>query len=144
MKFEKIRELREEKELTQKEIALALKVERSTYTGWETGRDPIPTRKLNDLCNFHKVSFDYITGLSKKNDYDENTRKDINLNEISKNLKIFREEKNLKQKDLFILLNIASSSYSVYETGKVLIPTLFLYKIAKTYNYSIDKILGKK
>ena len=60
------------------------------------------------------------------------------------NLKKFREEKNLKQKNLFILLNIASSSYSVYETSKVLIPTIFLYKIAKTYNYSIDKLLGKK
>ena len=49
MKFEQIRILRENKNLKQREIAKALNVERSTYAGWETGRDPIPLRKLNDL-----------------------------------------------------------------------------------------------
>ena len=144
MKFEQIRILRENKDLKQREIAEALNVERSTYAGWETGRDPIPLRKLNDLCEFHKVTFDYITGLSNINKYQENTTKEINIEKVSKNLNTLREKENLKQKDLCILLNISSSSYSEYESGKILIPTLFLYKIAMTYNYSIDWILGKK
>lgn len=143
MKFERIKMLREEKELKQREIAEELKVERSTYAGWETGRDPIPIRKLNDICEFHKVTFDYITGLSDYNNYSKNTKKEIDITIVSKNLKSLRENEGLKQKDIYILLNIASSSYSEYETGKILIPTLFLYKIAKTYNYSIDWILGK-
>lgn len=144
MEFEQIRILRENKDLKQREIAEALNVERSTYAGWETGRDPIPLRKLNDLCEFHKVTFDYITGLSNINKYQENTTKEINIEKVSKNLNTLREKENLKQKDLCILLNISSSSYSEYESGKILIPTLFLYKIAMTYNYSIDWILGKK
>ncbi len=144
MEFEQIRILRENKDLKQREIAEALNVERSTYTGWETGRELIPLRKLNDLCEFHKVSFDYITGLSNSNNYEENSEKNINIGKLSINLKKLRENENLKQKDLCLLLNISSSSYSEYESGKVLIPTLFLYKIAMTYNYSIDWILGKK
>lgn len=144
MEFEQIRILRENKDLKQREIAEALNIERSTYAGWETGRDPIPLRKLNDLCEFHKVSFDYITGLSNSNTYEENSEKNINIEKLSINLKKLRENENLKQKDLCLLLNISSSSYSEYESGKVLIPTLFLYKIAMTYNYSIDGILGKK
>lgn len=143
MKFELIKILREDKDFKQREIAEALNVERTTYTGWETGRDPIPLRKLNDLCEFHKVTFDYITGLSNENNYYDNTKKNINIEILTNNLKKLREKENLKQKDLCILLNISSSSYSEYESGKILIPTLFLYKIAKTYNYSIDWILGK-
>lgn len=143
MKFERIVILREDKELKQKDIAKAMNVERSTYAGWETGRDSIPLKKLNDLCEFHKVSFDYITGLSDINNYNENTKKDFNLENICKNLIALRKKENLKQKDLCLLLNISSSSYSEYESGKVLIPTQFLYKIAKTYNHSIDWILDK-
>lgn len=41
------------------------------------------------------------------------------------------------------MLNITSSSYSVYETGKVLIQTSFIYEIAKKYSLSIDAILKK-
>ena len=144
MQFEQIKILRENKGLKQREVAEALNIERSTYTGWETGRDPIPLRKLNDICEFHKVSFDYITGISNFNDYEENKEKNINIEMLSDNLKKLREKEKLKQKDLCLLLNISSSSYSEYESGKILIPTLFLYKIATTYNYSIDWILGKK
>lgn len=144
MQFEQIKILRENKDLKQREIAEALNVERSTYAGWETGRDPIPLRKLNDLCEFHKVTFDYITGLSNSNNYEENSEKNINIEKLSINLKKLRENENLMQKDLCLLLNISSSSYSEYENGKILIPTLFLYKIAMTYNYSIDWMLGKK
>ena len=51
---------------------------------------------------------------------------------------------NLVQKDIFISLNTTSSTYSAYETGKVLIKTDFLYAIAKKYHVSIDELLGKK
>ncbi|UKI26754.1 MAG: hypothetical protein L6V91_08440 [Bacilli bacterium] len=42
------------------------------------------------------------------------------------------------------MLNITSSSYSVYETGKVLIQTSFIYEIVKKYNLSIDGIFKKQ
>ena len=51
MKFERLKQIRETQELTQKELANILNVERSTYAGWETGKDTIPLRRLNKLCD---------------------------------------------------------------------------------------------
>lgn len=140
MKFEKMKEIRETKELKQWQIANELKVDRSTYAGWETGKDTIPLRKLYELSNYYKISIDYITGLSKKNNYIY-SGDSIDLNTVAKNLKKLRIDNNLKQRDIFNMLNIASSSYSVYETGQTLIQTSFIYQIAKKYNSSIDEII---
>lgn len=140
MKFEKMKEIRETKELKQWQIANELKVDRSTYAGWETGKDTIPLRKLYELSNYYKISIDYITGLSKKNNYIYSSDS-IDLNRVAKNLKKLRIDNNLKQRDIFNMLNIASSSYSVYETGQTLIQTSFIYQIAKKYNSSIDEII---
>ena len=50
MKFEKMKEIREEKEMKQREIAEILGVDRSTYAGWETGKDTIPLRFSGSFC----------------------------------------------------------------------------------------------
>ena len=44
MKFDRLKEIREERNLTQREVADALQVEPSTYAGCETGKDTIPLR----------------------------------------------------------------------------------------------------
>lgn len=142
MKFERLREIREEHNLTQKQIAKILNVERSTYAGWETGKDTIPLRRLNKLSDYYKVSIDYLTGLS--NVTSKYRVIDLDAKVVGKNLRILRKMYNLVQKDIFISLNTTSSTYSAYETGKVLIKTDFLYAIAKKYHVSIDELLGKK
>lgn len=142
MKFERLREIREEHNLTQKQIAQILNVERSTYAGWETGKDTIPLRRLNKLSDYYKVSIDYLTGLS--NVTSKYRIIDLDAKVVGKNLRILRKMHNLVQKDIFISLNTTSSTYSAYETGKVLIKTDFLYAIAKKYHVSIDELLGKK
>ena len=140
MKFENIKKSRKERNLKQKDIATILNVDRSTYSGWETGKDTIPLRKLFELSNYYKISIDYITGLKKRNNYNFSSNK-IDPIIVGQNLKDFRKRSGLKQKEIFEMLNITSSSYSVYETGKVLIQTSFIYEIAKKYNLSIDGIL---
>ena len=50
MKIKRLREIREEQELTQEDVAEILNVKRSTYTGWEIGRDTIPLVRLNAIC----------------------------------------------------------------------------------------------
>lgn len=143
MKFENIKKSRKERNLKQKDIATILNVDRSTYSGWETGKDTIPLRKLFDLSNFYNLSIDYLTGLSKKSDYIY-TSDFIDLKSVGENLKKLRINNHLKQKDLFNMLNITSSSYSLYENGKILIQTSFIYQIAKKYKISIDSILKKQ
>ena len=140
MKFERLKQIREMQELTQKDLANILNVERSTYAGWETGKDTIPLKRLNKLCDYYKVSIDYATGLT--NDSTCYKVIDIDAKTVGKNLKKLRKKHNLVQKDIFIPLNTTSSTYSAYETGKVLIKTDFIYTIAKEYNSSIDQLVG--
>ena len=142
MKFQRMRDIREDNDLTQLEVAKIMKVARSTYKEWETGSNTIPLIKLNAFCEYFKVSLDYITGLSNTKTYNT-INKDINVQLVASRLRELGLKENLKQKDIFSFLNINSSTYSAYETGKVLIPTIFIYSIAKKYNYSIDWLLGK-
>lgn len=57
-------------------------------------------------------------------------------------LRDLREDKDLLQKDISKILNIAQTTYSGYETGTREMPYLILKKIAIFYNTSIDYILG--
>lgn len=142
MKFKKIKNLRIEHNLNQEELAQILEVNRSTYTGWELGTNTIPLRKLFELSNYYKVSIDYITGLNKNNNYIYSTDK-INFKIVGKNLKELRNGLGLTQKDIANLLKISVSSYTLYELGKILIPTSYIYKLAKKFECSIDEIIKK-
>ena len=62
--FRRIRELREDKDLTQKEMAKVLNCSQQVYSNYELGQRDIPTDVLIMLCRFHHVTADYILGLS--------------------------------------------------------------------------------
>lgn len=140
--LKKLEKLENKKKLKQRDLAKILNVERSTYSGWETGKDTIPLRKLIELSNYYNLSIDYLTGLNNKKEY-MFVSENINPIAIGKEIKIVRKEKNLKQKDLAKILKISPSTYSVYENGKILINTSFIYKFAKKFNCSIDNIIKK-
>lgn len=55
--------LREDKDLTQQNIADLLKIGRTMYRRYETGETEIPIRHLKTLCMFYGVSSDYLLGL---------------------------------------------------------------------------------
>ena len=63
---ERIRELRQDRDFTQKEIAAILKVAQTTYSQYELYKRPMPIECLMILCKFYDVSADYILGLSNK------------------------------------------------------------------------------
>lgn len=142
MKFNRIKKLRLKNNLNQEELAQILEVNRSTYTGWELGTNTIPLRKLFELSNYYKISIDYITGLNKNNNYIYISDK-INFKVVGKNLKELRKSFSLTQKDIANLLNISVSAYTLYELGKILIPTSYIYKLAKNFQCSIDEIIKK-
>ena len=60
MVYERIRELREDSELTQQYMAHLLHVNQRTYSRYETGEHAIPTEVLCTLADFHGVSVDYL------------------------------------------------------------------------------------
>lgn len=63
--YERIRELREEKELLQKDIAAFLHCSQVAYSRYELGLRDIPTDVLIKLADFHNVSTDYLLGRTK-------------------------------------------------------------------------------
>lgn len=62
--YKRIRDMREDRDLTQKEIADALKCSQQLYSNYELGQRDIPTDILINLSKFYGVSVDYILGLT--------------------------------------------------------------------------------
>lgn len=58
----RIRDLREDKDLTQHEIAQILHCDQSLYSKYERGERPIPVEPLLQLADFHGVNMDYLLG----------------------------------------------------------------------------------
>lgn len=65
MKYtQRIKELREDNDLKQREIAKILKTEQSYYSKYERGIRPLPIEHLITLCEYYNVSADYILGFT--------------------------------------------------------------------------------
>lgn len=64
--YPRIRELREEKNITQKYMSKMLNCSQQVYSNYELGQRDIPTDILIKLAQFHKVSTDYILGLKNE------------------------------------------------------------------------------
>lgn len=60
--FRRIRDLREDADLTQENIAFLLCCSRSTYSRYEEGNREISINDLIKLANFYDVSLDYLVG----------------------------------------------------------------------------------
>ena len=61
-RYPRLRDLREDKNLSQKTIADYLKVKPNTYSRYETGAHNIPVEVLGQLADFHNTSVDYLMG----------------------------------------------------------------------------------
>lgn len=64
MYYPRLRDLREDKDLVQKEVAALLGIDQRVYSTYETGKREIPTRFVVALAKFYKTSTDYILGLT--------------------------------------------------------------------------------
>jgi len=62
----RIRDLREDNDKTQQEIADYLGTSQTMYARYERGANEMPLRHLFKLCQYYRVSADYILGLTDK------------------------------------------------------------------------------
>ena len=58
--YRRIRNLREDKDMTQTEVAKMLAMSQTGYSKYETGENDIPTNILIKLADFYDVSVDYL------------------------------------------------------------------------------------
>ena len=62
----RIRDLREDHDLTQKEVAAYLHIKQNTYSQYENGQRQLPIPSLIALAKFYNTSTDYLLGLTDK------------------------------------------------------------------------------
>lgn len=64
--YNRLRELREDKDLTQTQIAQVLSMSQVGYSKYETGRNDVSIHVLIELSKFYNTSVDYILGLTNE------------------------------------------------------------------------------
>ena len=66
MYLRRLRDLREDHDLSQAQIAEVLKIQQTVYSRYERGAQTIPLQHLVTLAQYYNVSTDYILGLTDK------------------------------------------------------------------------------
>ena len=61
--YEILRELREDRDIKQSEIAAVLGTTQQVYSRYENGINELPVRHLRTLCLYYQVSADYVLGI---------------------------------------------------------------------------------
>lgn len=84
----RMRGLREDNDLAQREVADYLHIDQRTYSRYETGSNALPGKLLGMLCDYYNVSADYMLGRS------ENKRFDGPMDQSREPGIISREEEN--------------------------------------------------
>lgn len=64
MYYPRLKDLREDHDLVQKEVAAILGIDQRVYSTYETGKREIPTRHLITLAAYYHTSTDYLLGLT--------------------------------------------------------------------------------
>ncbi len=64
--LKRMRDLREDRDLLQREVAEILGTSQTMYARYERGANELPVHHLITLCRFYGVSADYFLGLSDK------------------------------------------------------------------------------
>lgn len=62
MYYPRLKDLREDKDLMQKEVASVLGIDQRVYSNYETGKREIPTRFVVILADYYNTTTDYILG----------------------------------------------------------------------------------
>ncbi len=64
--YQRIRDLREDNDLSQKDVAEHFDLHLTTYRRWELGEREIPVTMVIKLCYFYNVSADYLLGITNE------------------------------------------------------------------------------
>lgn len=142
----RFREIRDEYELKQNDIADKMKISRSAYANIEAETANIKLKDFLIYCNELNFTMDYVANLDnlnrmlfiKKIDF-------IDKNILAERLNTLEKENHKKAKDIASELGIQKSTYSEYKNpkSKNMIQTLMLKQLARDYDYSIDWLVGR-
>ena len=142
IKLNKLKEIRKDKDILQKDIAKYLGIKKDAYSKYETN-GAIPSLEI--IYNFSKYfefNIDYVLGLKEK----RTTYKYDKYNEklIIENFKNLREKNKYSQKELASKLNITQAAISRYELGLSKPSLNICYQYIKLFKISFHDFCTKK
>ena len=140
--FQKLKDIREDNDINQEQMAKILGVPRSTYSMWEIGISIIPLKHLCDFADYFDVALDFALGLTN-NKNSKNLIKGLNLEILGNNIKTIRKRNNLSQENIAEILDVTQSCIVKYEKGKIFISTQNVYKLAKEFKMAMNELCGK-
>lgn len=82
--YQRIKDLREDADLYQEDVAKILDTSQQQYSRWERGAQEIPLHHAITLAKFYKVSMDYLTGLTNDKRYPAMTEKYLRIDPSGK------------------------------------------------------------
>ena len=94
--YRRLKDIREDNDLTQKQIADVLNTTQQQVAKWENGKQMMGIDKYITLSRFYNVSIDYLTGLINDPRPLDNTRKDLTAKEAAI-LSAYKKNKNVQE-----------------------------------------------
>ena len=134
----RIKDLREDKDKTQKEIAKLLNVSRSTYSLWELGYNMFPISILCILSDYYNCSIDYMLNISNEKKMNTYTHQDFDYKILGQKLKEIRIKNGYTEQDVANILYLSQAVINKYEKAKCKVPLDVLYNYAINFNVSLD------
>lgn len=136
----RLKDIREDNDMSQQNIAKILGVNRSTYSLWELGINVIPLEYLYNFAKYFDVSIEYVLGLTKTKN---NKSKNLDFKTLGNNLKNLRLKQNLSQENIAKILDVTQACIVRYEKGLIHISTENLYKYSKLFNIPMSDLCSE-
>lgn len=134
----RIKDIREDKDITQEKMANILHVNRSTYSMWEIGLSVMSVEQLCRFASYFNYSIDYVVGLT-------NNRKTVNnpkftyIN-LGNNIKNLRIKNNYSQITLANKMKVTQACIVRWEKGITKISISNLYELSKIFKISLNEL----
>lgn len=132
---DKLRKLRTDNQLTQKEFASLFGLSDARYNQYETGRRTPDIEILAKFAKYYGVTLDYITGFS---DFINGTTPKI----LGKRVQQLRRDYNMTQDDLGKILGVGKTTISNYENGNSFPDSEKLLQLSEVFEVTTDYLLG--
>lgn len=141
LKYRLIKDLREDNDYTQNDVAKYLKVNRSTYASWENGDNYIPLRIVDKLSLLYNVPLSFLLGVS--NHKKCKSIKPMNYENVLYSFNKIKGEKKYSYQRISDQIGVSKSNCYKYYKGIYDMPTNVFISLCEFNNVDIDEICEK-
>lgn len=139
--FKKFYNLRIDNDFSQDDMAKILNINRRAYSHYKSGRNLFSLKLIVKFANYFKINIDYLFNLANKQTIKSTYEYDNSITAI--NILNIRKKLTLSQEQFGKLLNLSQRTYASYENNERTINIIILLNIAKTFNYSLNYLIGR-